>query len=73
MKIDNGYLLTDPSGTFIYLIEIQDELNLEISKISPSILGNYEGISIETISIRKSEKIWELLGFTKNDGSLEQG
>lgn len=72
MKIDNGYLLADPSGTFIYLIEIQEKLDLEISKISPSILGNYEGISLETIAFRKSEEIWKLLGFKKSAGSLEK-
>lgn len=72
MKIDNGYLLGDPSGTFIYLIETQEKLDLEISKISPSILGNFEGISLETIAFRKSEEIWELLGFAKNTGSMEQ-
>lgn len=73
MKIDNGYLLGDPSGAFIYLIETQEKLDLEISKISPSILGNYKGISLETIAFRKSEEIWKLLGFKKSAGSMEQG
>ncbi|RLD24889.1 MAG: hypothetical protein DRI71_01175 [Bacteroidetes bacterium] len=73
LKIDNGYLLSDPSGIWIYLVESQEELGLDISGISPSVLGNNAGISLESTSINNSFHLWKLLGFTEQEGDIEQG
>jgi hypothetical protein len=73
LSIDNGYLISDPSGVWIYLIESQEELNLDLSTISSSVLGNDAGISLETTSINKSYHLWKLLGFNQKEGDIEQG
>ena len=73
LRIKNGYLLSDPSGMWIYLIEAQEDLNLDLSEISSSVLGNYAGISLESTSINNSFPLWRLLGFNEQEGDLEQG
>ena len=71
-KIEDGYLLGDGSGTWIYLIETSTFPEIP-ADCSPSLLGNNFGISIETIDIGFAQKIWNLLGFTTTQGSAEQG
>ena len=73
LRIENGYLISDPSGVWIYLIETQEEISIDISAISSSTLGNYAGISLETTSINSSYHLWKLLGFNQQEGDIEQG
>jgi hypothetical protein len=73
IKTDNGYLLSDPSGVWINLVETKKKLKLDISDISPSVLGNFAGISLETVGIYQSLEIWETLGFSKVMGDVNQG
>ena len=73
LRIDNGYLISGPSGVWIYLIESQEELSLDLSTISSSVLGNYAGISLETTSINSSYHMWKLLGFNQKEGDIDQG
>lgn len=62
-KIDEGYLLSDPSGTFIYLSN--EDYPYDIEREDPySILGNFSGISLEVIDTLKTIAIWERLGFS---------
>lgn len=73
LRIENGYLISEPSGAWIYLIETQEELSLDLSSISSSVLGNYAGISLETTSINNSFHLWKLLGFNQQEGNIDQG
>lgn len=73
IKTESGYLLSDPNGVRIYLEEAMQLPDLDLSQIPPSVLGNFAGISLETISIEPSMDIWQLLGFSKSMGSVEQG
>ena len=73
LRIEDGYLLSDPSGIWIYLIETKEELNLDLSNISSSVLGNYAGLSLESTSINNSFQLWKLLGFTNQQGSIDDG
>lgn len=73
IKVDNGYLLGDPNGVFIYLIENKEIPDFDISGISTSVLGDFAGLSIECIDIEKSEEFWAVLGFKRSMGSLENG
>lgn len=72
-KIDDSYLLSDPSGTWIYLIESDENFDYDLANIKSSFLGNNAGLSLETTDIALSIKIWKFIGFTKQDGSLDQG
>ena len=68
---NNGYLLADPSGTWIYLEEGKFEVDLE--NANNSTLGNYAGVSLETVDIKGSIELWEALGFSHEMGSIEKG
>ncbi len=71
-KTEKGYLLSDPNGVWIYLVEGELKLNRKSAKKSFSVLGNYAGLSVETTDIDKSVAVWTALGFEKN-GSPDQG
>jgi len=73
LPIDKGYLLGDPSGAWIYLIESKDFVQYDISSIEPSVLGNFAGVSLESIDLQKSLEIWQSLGFSKTMGNIDQG
>ena len=65
-QIPEGYLLSAPSGLWIYLIEKQLEIDLTPKDSSDSILGNYIGVGVETIATAESAEIWRRLGFTQD-------
>lgn len=73
VTIDNGFVLGDASGTWIYLIEntppIQDSVQME----GFARLGNFQGLSLESIDIEKSIFIFGNLGFKHAGGSLDHG
>ncbi|MDX2303091.1 MAG: hypothetical protein NW226_09835 [Microscillaceae bacterium] len=72
-KYETGYLLSDPSGVWIYLEETELTLNFEPSEQSFSTLGNYAGLSIETTDIQRATDLYEKLGFTQIAGAVDQG
>lgn len=73
MKTDDGYLFSDPSGVWIYLINGEPEFSIDLSEISASVLGNYMGISLESVDLLRSVKIYETLGLKVTMGSEENG
>jgi hypothetical protein len=73
LRTKDGYLFSDPSGIWVYLIETEEELNVDLSVISPSVLGNNAGLSLESTSINISFHLWKLLGFNEQEGDIEQG
>lgn len=62
-KISNGYLLSDASGVFIYLIEAEPSWKAEPAEKSFSALGNYMGVTLETTDMKRSADIYRALGF----------
>lgn len=72
VTIENGFLLGDNNGVWIYLLE-EDAPTILLDQKSNTILGNAAGLSIESINIEESIKIWEILGFRKTMGGIEQG
>ena len=62
-KIEDGFLLSDSSGVWIYLMEQEFDLGLELDDEGKTLLGNYSGISLEGISIAETYKVWSLIGF----------
>lgn len=73
IDIPNGYLLNDPSGVRIYLIEGQQPPAMDLPEVNRSILGNFAGISLESVAISRSVDIWQMLGFTVSGGKIDQG
>ncbi len=72
-KTDEGYLLSDLSGVWIYLVEGNNPHQSLLQEISTSVLGNCAGLSLETTDFVRSLAIWKILGFTKITGTIEQG
>lgn len=73
IAIDGGHLCSAPSGTWIYLMKGDSPIAEQAQENSFSKLGNFAGLSLETISIAQSVAIWEILGFHKTMGEVEQG
>lgn len=71
-KISNGYLLSDASGVWIYLVEGEPGWQAETSEATFSALGNFAGLSLETTDMKRSGSIYEALGFTVAFGDYEQ-
>lgn len=69
----SGYVLSDPSGTWIYLIEKEVTIQAERNGDSFGMLGNFQGLSLETMDIEKSVSILETLGFKHAGGNMDQG
>lgn len=71
-KTKEGFLLSDASNVWIYLQEGELKLKHKPTKTSFSVLGNYAGLSLESLDIERSVAVWKALGFETN-GSPEQG
>ena len=72
-EIEGGYLLSDSSGSRVYLMEGESGLSFQAAESSDAVLGNFAGMSLETTDIHRSVGLWEALGFEKGMGSVEQG
>lgn len=68
-----GHLLSDPNGVRIYLETKAPSLNDEINEKKEGFTGHFAGVSIEATDMEKSAEIWQILGFEKGQGSIEQG
>ncbi len=74
VKLDEGFLISDVSGMWIYLLEGEFMPKSVFTKdISSSTLGNYAGISIETVGFKQSLNLLSYLGFESTAGSFEMG
>lgn len=73
INLPNGFLLYDPSGIAIYLIESDFNFKYSVADSSYSSLGNLAGLTLETGDISKSFIIYEILGFTKSMGAIDKG
>lgn len=72
-KTKEGYLLYDPSGIAIYLVESEFKVDFSPADSSFSHLGNYQGITVESADITKAFAIYEMLGFKKSMGDAAKG
>jgi hypothetical protein len=72
-KTNEGYLLSDPSGVWMYLIEDKSPISAPPAEKSFSVLGNCAGLSLETTDIARSLAIWKTIGFDNITGAIEQG
>jgi hypothetical protein len=73
ISTDFGFLLADPSGTWILLVDESPSLVFEPKEETFSVLGNFHGLSLETMDLDKSIAIFEILGFVESGGSKDHG
>ncbi|MCB1022859.1 MAG: hypothetical protein KDB79_00615 [Acidobacteria bacterium] len=73
IDIENGFLLSDPNGVKVYLINEWLEIDHQPKEKSFGLTGNFAGLSIEAHDINKTADFWTALGFSHKDGDLDQG
>lgn len=73
LKTDEGYMTADPSGTLVYLIETSESLPAIGEEFEPGILGNYMGISIESISMQACQDFYKHFDYLPAMGGADQG
>jgi len=71
-KTSDGYLLSDASGVWIYLVEGEPGWKAEPAEESFSALGNYAGLTLETTDMKRSAAIYRALGFKIVFGDASQ-
>src|SRR5688572_7040486 len=72
-KLKNGgYLLSDASGVWIYLVESEPAFEVETAEASFSALGNFSGLTFETTDLKRSADIYRALGFSAVFGDDSQ-
>lgn len=71
--INDGYLISDVSGLWIYLIEGECPVKLKPETKSTGIPGHFSGISIESIDMNKSVDLLKSLGYKEENGQVDQG
>jgi hypothetical protein len=71
-KTKNGYKLSDPSGVWIYLVESSRELP-PVADSSFSVLGNYQGATLESGNVVASCALYKALGLQQVQGAAEKG
>lgn len=69
-KTNDGYLINDFSGCWIYLVEDKEALNFELKGESFGLTGNFSGISLEASDVEKTFAIWSAVGFTLSHGKI---
>lgn len=68
---EEGYFFSDPSGSWYRLIEGP---SLAVPNTTAAcILGNFAGISLETLDIAQSLKLTTSLGFELSAGAIDKG
>lgn len=72
-EIENGFLFGTPTGTRVYLMNGDLNIEFEPTENTFGITGNFMGLSLETTDMAKSAEIWQILGYEKTMGSLEKG
>ncbi len=73
IQTKTGFVLTDPTGSKIYLEEEIKPCSAELSAIKPSALGNFSGLTLETTDMHKTLQIYQLLHFKILSGAPDQG
>ncbi|RYZ53796.1 MAG: hypothetical protein EOP49_06565 [Sphingobacteriales bacterium] len=73
IEVSGGYLLTDPSGVYIYLINGDNPVSPTVADESFSLAGKYMGLSLETGDFPRSEALYKVLGFSLTAGGADKG
>jgi len=71
--VENGFGFTDPSGSWVYLLEGKSPVSYEPKEKSFGMTGNCAGFSLESGDMAASAEIYKTLGFKKTMGGIDQG
>lgn len=74
LKLEDGDAIELPGGTWIYLLRGTESPTTSVTVSDDNtVLGNYYGLSFETIEIQRSIALWNILGFEISMGSVDTG
>lgn len=68
-----GYIAGCPSGMPVYLVETAEGLDFSVASTTPSLLGNFAGISLEVLQLEQAIQFWAILDFSPTMGGIDQG
>lgn len=68
-----GYLVSDPNGVKVYLMNGTLQGKYDLKGASTAIPGNFAGLSIEAVDIARTITFWQTLGYKKTMGDIEKG
>lgn len=72
-EIEGGYLVSDPNGVKVYLMNGELDKKYPLKGESTAIPGKFAGLSIEAVDIERTLHFWQILGYKKTMGGLDQG
>lgn len=67
---DGIALVADPSGA---RVQLEPECSFEVNGQPTSVLGNFGGLSLETVDFDRTIQFWDTLGYSPSMGSKDQG
>jgi len=70
---EQGFQLADPSGVWIYLVQGSLDADFQPTETCHGMTGNFAGLSLESGDLARSAELYNLLGFSVEHGSAEQG
>ena len=73
VDFEGGHLVSDPNGVKVYLMTQKLTVDYSLNGESTAIPGNFAGLSIEAVDIEKTIAFWQILGYKKTMGGIEQG
>lgn len=73
MEIEGGYLISDPNGVKVYLMEGPPAYSFDLAGLPQALPGKFAGLSIEAVDFEGTVDFWRILGYQETMGSVEQG
>ena len=73
VPFEGGHLVSDPNGVKVYLMDGEMDGAYKLEGESSAIPGNFAGLSIEAVDVAKTIDFWQVLGYKKTMGGIEQG
>lgn len=73
IKIGEDFLVVSPEGCCVYLSETPLPFSNADLREKNTVLGNFNGVSIESVDLDASLEFWQKIGFNQVGGSVENG
>jgi len=71
-KTENSYTAISPEGCYVYFEDASDPFQPKLENNENTLLGNYNGISLESINLQNSIDFWTQLGFNLTMGGPDK-
>jgi hypothetical protein len=73
IKIGEDLLIVSPEGCCVYLSDTPLPYSIHDLPKKNTVLGNFNGVSLESVDLAASLEFWQKIGFNHVGGSVEKG